>query len=52
MGPLGQGLYLSKWVGLMDRGSDWGGTEVEGNGTARTVFISEVEMGRTYRAEV
>ena len=32
-------------------GKGVGGTEVEGNGTAVTVVISEVDMGRTYRAE-
>ena len=29
-----------------------GGAEVRGSETARTVVISEVEVGRTYRAEV
>ena len=29
-----------------------GGTEVGGNGNARTVVVSEVEVGRTDRTEV
>ena len=51
VGLLGLELYLrKKWVVLIGQtGVGVGSTELGGSGTARTMVVSRVEVGRTVR---